>query len=137
LLFEAARAHLVEYVIKPALRKGKVILSDRFYDSTTAYQGYGRQIDLDFVNQCNLMATGGLKPDMTFYLDIPLEEAQKRSNERIPDRIEKSGDDFFQRVIDGFREIARNEPGRVIQIDAMGDLKNTHELIKEKVIPLL
>jgi dTMP kinase len=137
LLFEAARAHLVEYVIKPALKEGKVILSDRFYDSTTAYQGYGRNIDLDFVTQCNLVATGGLKPDITFYLDIPLEEAQKRSNDRVPDRMERSGEDFFLRVINGFREIVRQEPGRVIQIDAMGDWETTHNLIKEKIIPLL
>lgn len=131
LLFEGARANLVEQVIKPALSKGEYVLCDRFYDSTTAYQGYGRGIDLGVINQCNLIATGGLKPDLTFYLKISLETARIRASHRDKDRIEKAGDEFFKRVFDGFDIISSSEPGRIIIIDAEGDIDNTKkEIIK-------
>ncbi len=131
LLFEAARANLIEQVIKPALKNGEYVLCDRFYDSTTAYQGYGRKIDLNIINQCNAIATSGLKPDLTFYLKITYETAKLRSGNRIKDRIEKSGDAFFKRVLRGFEDISINEPERVVVIDSEGSIENTkNEIIK-------
>ena len=125
LLFAAARANLVEEVIKPALLRDEYVLCDRFYDSTTAYQGYGRRIDLEIINACNKIATGGLKPDLTFYLKISLDTAFIRAGHRQQDRIEKAGDDFFKRVVDGFQKIAESEPARVRIIDAEGTIEQT------------
>ncbi|MBX3042598.1 MAG: dTMP kinase [Candidatus Kapabacteria bacterium] len=125
LLFESARSNLVESIIKPALAKGDYVLCDRFFDSTTAYQGYGRQIDLNVIQNCNEIATGGLKPNLTFYLRLSLQESKKRAGSREKDRIEKAGDNFFLRVIKGFDEIAANEPERVKIIDASGGIDET------------
>ena len=131
MLFESARSNLVEYVIKPALADGVIVLSDRFYDSTTAYQGYGRGLDLEQVNACNMIATGGLKPDLTFYLEVPLEVAKSRSHDRVQDRIESAGDEFFNKVTSGFRAIAASEPERFVVIDSSGDLCVTNAKIME------
>lgn len=134
MLFESARANLVENVIKPALAEGKIVLSDRFYDSTTAYQGYGRGLDLDKVKSCNIFATNGLKPDLTFYLEVPLNIAHTRSHKRVYDRIESAGDNFFQRVIDGFRAIAESEPERFVIIDSTDELEVTRQRILEEIM---
>ena len=132
-LFEAARSNLTENVIKPALNEGKIVICDRFYDSTTAYQGYGRKLPLDKIKTCNELATGGLKPDITFLLILNLDKAYKRAGNKNQDRIESSGDDFFNRVIDGFLQIARQEPERVVLIDASDNISSTHELIINKI----
>jgi dTMP kinase len=132
LLFEAARAQLVDSVIKPALTEGKIVISDRFYDSTTAYQAFGRGLPLEEVNFCNMFATGGLKPDITFYLKISLEESKKRAHYRFYDRIEQSGDIFFQKVIEGYNYIASREPERFIVIDASGRREETSSKIIAK-----
>ncbi len=132
LLFEAARSHLVENVIKPALAKGKVVLSDRFYDSTTAYQGFGRGVNIPDVLHCNRIAIDGVHPDITFFLEIPLGLAQKRSRKRKLDKIEISGDDFYSKVNEGYNNIHYKEPNRFFKIDASGSIRNTHELIKKK-----
>lgn len=132
MLFEAARAHLVENVIKPALSDGKIVICDRFYDSTTAYQAFGRDLPLEDVNFCNMFATGGLKPDITFYLKITLEESKKRSHHRYFDRIEQSGDIFFRKVIEGYEFIAKSEPERFIVIDASGRREETSSKIIAK-----
>ncbi len=137
MLFEAARSHLVDTIIIPALKSGKIVLTDRFYDSTTAYQGYGRMLPLDEVKNCNEFATFGAKPDMTIYLDLPLDEAKQRAKHRENDRIESSGNDFFRRVIDGFRKIADEESERVKMIDAAGTIEETHEKIVDLVNELL
>ncbi len=134
MLFESARANLVENVIKPALAEGKIVLSDRFYDSTTAYQGYGRGLDLEKVKSCNIFATNGLKPDLTFYLEVPLNIAHTRSHKRVYDRIESAGDNFFQRVIDGFRAIAESEPERFVIIDSTDELEVTRQRILEEIM---
>ena len=133
LLFEAARAELTEKVIKPALDKGAYVLSDRFYDSTSAYQGYGRGIDLDKIDILNKVGALGIEPDVTFYLDIPLEMSQVRSGEKIKDRMERESDDFFRRVIEGFREIAKKNPKRVIMIDASKEIEATYNLILKEI----
>jgi len=133
LLFEAARAHLVESVVKPALDEGKIVISDRFYDSTTAYQGFGRRLDINNVMVCNEIAANGLEPDATFYLDIPVESAEIRAGKKKKDKIEISGDDFYNRVRNGFNWICQKEPERFFHIDATGTVDETHNLIIQKL----
>jgi len=137
LLFEAARADLVDRILKPALSEGYIILLDRFYDSTTAYQGYGRGIPLDVINFSNEIVTNGLKPDITFYLDIPLKTAIERTNNKELDRMESAGNDFFERVIGGYREIAIQESERIIMIDGTLDKEKIFEIITRKISHLL
>ncbi len=129
LLFNAARSNLVGTIIAPALEQGKTVICDRFFDSTTAYQGYGRGLSLEQVTLCNMVATGGLKPDLTFYLDIPFDLSVNRTNHRQPDRIEQSGGDFFMRVIGGFRQIALDEPERFIRIDSSREIDEVSRTI--------
>jgi dTMP kinase len=128
-LFESARADLVEKVIIPALANGKIVLCDRFFDSTTAYQSYGRMINFADVTNCNLLATSGLKPDITLFLDVSMEISHQRSKYRERDRMESSGDDFFNRVKEGFHQIAQKEPERIFVIDSSGDINDTQEKI--------
>ncbi len=131
LLFEASRSHLVHSLIKPAIAQGKTILCDRFYDSTTAYQGYGRGIDLETINTFNSIATLGIVPDLTFYLDVDFATAEKRSDRKIYDRIESAGKEFYLKIIKGFRELATIYPERIIQIDASKELETTSALIRQ------
>ncbi len=137
LLFESARAHLVETLIKPAIEEGSIVLCDRFYDSTMAYQGYGRGIPLEEVKSCNMTATGGLVPTLTFYLKLDLDESRQRAKYRQHDRIEQSGNDFFERVIEGFAKIAEAEPRRIIVIDASGSIGATSIAIRNHVKRIL
>ncbi len=133
LLFESSRSHLVHNVINPALESGKVIICDRFYDSTTAYQGYGRGIELKLIHQFNKIATLGIIPDITFYLDVDLETAKIRSERRIYDRIEKSGNEFYSKVVDGFRELAKKNSSRIKLIEANGEIEDTQMKIRKIV----
>ncbi len=137
LLFEAARAQLVETLILPALAAGEIVLCDRFYDSTTAYQGYGRGLPLDEIAECNKIATQSLKPDLTFFLDLSLEESKNRSHNRHQDRIEQAGDEFFEKVLAGFHKIAEQSPERFHIIDASGTSRETSakiiEIVKAKL----
>lgn len=128
-LFESARAELTEKVIIPALNRNEIVLCDRFYDSTTAYQGYGRQIEIENIKILNKMATSGLEPDITFYLSIPFEIAKERINSKKLDRMESSDIDFFNRVIAGFEEIYEKEKHRVIKIDATYNIETVHQSI--------
>lgn len=123
LLYSASRHQLCREAILPALKKGKIVLCDRFYDSTTAYQGYGRGIDLEFIHQLNHWATDGLVPDMTFIFDISLTEREKRMRGKSKDRLEAGELAFQQRVCEGFRKIAAKEPQRVHLIDGMQPVK--------------
>jgi len=129
LLFAAARNSLVTNVIRPAIINGTVVLCDRFYDSTTAYQGYGRGLDLQQVELINKIATDGLKPDITFYLKISIEGANLRSSRRKKDRIEDAGNKFFENVLNGYDNIANNEPERVKIIPADGSISYTNNII--------
>jgi dTMP kinase len=118
LLFAAARAQIVSETILPALAAGKMVLCDRFYDSTTAYQGFGREINLDVVRQINRFAVQNKKPDLTIVLDLTPEIAKTRligASKKL-DRMETSGDEFMHRVRQGFLQIAREEPERVVVI---------------------
>lgn len=126
LLFLAARAQLVRNVISPALAAGKWVVSDRFSDSTFAYQGYGRGLPLDFLRLANDFACDGLRPDRTILLDVPPETARERMRAReratnvAADRIERAGEEFHARLRAGFLEMAAREPERITAIDASG-----------------
>ncbi len=130
MLFEAARSYLTENIIKPALENGKVVLCDRFFDSTTAYQGYGRGLDIKFLTLCNEMAVSSVYPNITFYLNVKLSESKRRSQERIADRIESSGNDFYKKVQFGFDELAKLYPKRINEIDANQEIAKVFEEIK-------
>ncbi len=116
LLFSAARAQLVETIIRPRLLAGEIVICDRYIDSTIAYQGYARGNDLDLVTKMNEFATAGLKPDVTFLLDLDPTVGLGRQNER--NRMEAEGLAFHERVRHGFLSIAQAEPDRVVVLDA-------------------
>jgi dTMP kinase len=118
LLYAAARSQLVEEVIRPALARGQIIIADRYLDSTIAYQGYGRGLELDFLEDLNRLCTGGLKPDVTLLLDIDPGEAQHRRQKETPDRLEREGLDFQTRIRDGYLELWSKEPERIKRLDA-------------------
>ena len=119
LLYNAARAQHIEEVILPALNRGAVVITDRFTDSTFAYQGYGRGIDLDLLESIDKIATNGLRPDMTMLLDLDVETGLKR-NRRInkTDRLELEDVEFHKRVRKGYHELAAKEPERIKVLDA-------------------
>jgi len=122
LLFAAARSELSHTIIKPLLESGCTVLLDRFADSSTAYQGYGRGVDLDFILRTNGIATGGISPDLTILFDIDPETALTRPG-NFDDRIEKQGLDFFRRVRSGFLTLAKSEPGRFKVVDASRNIE--------------
>ena len=118
LLFEASRSQLVREVIKPALARGDCVIADRFFDSTTVYQGAARRLDVKMVEQLNQFAAGDCVPDVTFVLDVDLKAARSRMQApRRPDRMEMQSDDFYESVCEGYRELAKREPKRVVLID--------------------
>lgn len=118
LLFSAARAQLVREKIIPALRADIIVIADRFFDSTTAYQGYGRGIDLDAITQINNLATDRLAPDITFFLDITVQESlgRRKLANSSEDRIEKADVEFFERVRQGYHWIAKSQETRIVVI---------------------
>lgn len=118
LLYMAARAQLVAQVIAPALEQGKVVLCDRFLDSTVAYQGYGNGVDVGMIKDIGRFATRAIRPDITFFFDIDARKGLSRIQGRTKDRIERRAISYHDRVREGYRKIARKEPGRVILIDA-------------------
>ena len=135
LLFEAARAQITDEVIKPALEEGKIVLCDRFFDSSSAYQGMARGMGMDFVSGLNMAATGGLAPDITFFFDISAEEALERRGKRgeASDRIELAGLKFQEDVRRGYIELAKNSEGRVITIDATKSIDEIFEVVKDSL----
>ena len=126
LLMNASRAQIVREVIRPALEKGEIILCDRFYDSTTAYQGYGRQLDLKMVQAIIDVAVGDTRPDLTLLLQVPAHVSAERLRARqatmsfVRDRIEEADRSFFERVAQGYDALAAAEPKRVRRVDASG-----------------
>jgi len=118
LLYAAARSQVVEEVIRPALARGKIIIADRYMDSTIAYQGYGRGLDIEFLQDLNRLCTGGLKPDLTLLLDIDPLEGQNRRRRDLPDRLEKEGLDFQARIRAGYLHLWEQEPLRIKKLDA-------------------
>jgi len=164
LLMNASRAQLVREVIRPALAAGDLVLCDRFYDSTIAYQGYGRQLDMNAVRTIIEFAVGAMRPNLTFLLSVPLEVSEARRSERkhgmlidpppqetkpedhttpskfnepVRDRMEEAGRDFFQRVETGYIAIAAAEPGRVLVIDSTQSVEAVAAAIWRHVEPLL
>ncbi len=133
LLFSSARSQLIAEKVKPLLAKGVVVILDRFYDSTTAYQGYGRKsIPIDQVHQINKIASHEIAPDVTFYLRLSLEESAKRTAHMQKDRMEQSGIEFFENVIKGFDELSKSEE-RFVTIDASKNVDEVHDLILSKL----
>lgn len=128
LLFSASRAQLVASVIRPALGRGEIVICDRYYDSTTAYQGSGRGLPMDAVRAINTFATGGLAPDLTLFIDIPVEEIERR---RVAagkgfDRMEAAGWEFFEKVRKGYCDLVAAEPGRFVRIDGTRPPDDVH-----------
>jgi dTMP kinase len=140
LLMNASRAQLVREVIRPALNAGEIVLCDRFYDSTVAYQGYGRGLDLDTVRRVIAFAVADTRPDLTILLHVPIDvsEARRKSREaKQRDRMEELDRKFFERVEDGFKAIAAAEPKRVRILDATAPIDKVHEQAWALVAPLL
>jgi dTMP kinase len=132
LLFTAARAQLVREIIAPALLRGAIVLSDRYLDSSTVYQGIGRNLALDPVHQINQFAVGNVMPDLTVVIDVPTEVSLARIRQRasdIPDRMERENIDFYLKVREGYLVLARSMPERFIVID--GTL--TEDLIEKEI----
>ena len=118
LLFSAARSQLCTRKIRPLVDRGEIVILDRFYDSTVAYQGGGRRIgDSDWLSEFNARVTGGLVPDRTYYLKVSLDVSRKRRRYREDDRLESGGDEFFERVSSAYDRIAGEHPERVVIID--------------------
>lgn len=136
LLFVAARAQLVEKVIRPALDAGKLVICDRYCDSSVAYQGFGRGINIEDVHSCNKFATNNLVPNLTFFLDVPTTVGLGRTSsrgEKVLDRMESAGESFFDKARNGYLSIAESEPDRFIVLDGRATPEEIHEEIWEFV----
>jgi dTMP kinase len=134
-LYSAARVQLVQERIIPLLDKGYFVIADRYVDSTTAYQGYGRQLDLNMVQSINQAATFGLLPGKTFYLRLLPEQVYLRSPQsgRDLDRLEAAGLEFYRRVFQGYEKIVENNPQRFVVIDANLSIEQIHQRIVEVI----
>jgi dTMP kinase len=129
LLFEASRSQLVREVVKPALERGMCVIADRFFDSTTVYQGVARKLDREMVERLNSFAVGDCIPNVSFVLDIDAASAKLRMQKpRRPDRMEQEPDEFYERVREAYRELAVREPNRVVLIDGS---RNADEIENE------
>ena len=127
-LFLADRAQHIDTIIKPAVERGEIVLCDRHTDSTVAYQGYGRGVDLDRINMLNDIATSGMKPDLTFVFDIDIETSMSRVGKE-KDRMESAGVEFFKRVREGYLNIAKQEPNRVKLLNGSDKIEDIHAQI--------
>lgn len=133
LLFSAARSQLITEKVIPLLKKGEIVILDRFYDSTTAYQGYGRQsAALNSIQNLNRLASHQVTPDLTFYLKIDPAEAARRTETTEKDRMEKAGADFFSRVSEGYDVLAAQEL-RFVTIDATMPPHEIHQQIVDAI----
>ena len=145
LLFSAARAQLVETLIGPALNRGHIVVCDRFYDSTTAYQGVGRGVaDAEWLQEFHAFVTGDLAPARTYFIDVPVDVALARRNAAAKgadsgsaDRIERSDDAFYRRVADGYRQLYDRAPGRICRVDGTQDVTSIHSIIWKDMSVLL
>lgn len=139
LLFSASRAQLVNEVIKPALQKRSLVICDRYVDSTTAYQGYGRGLNLGAVKTINRVATFDVMPDKTFFLDITIQEmlSRRAASKQDRDRMELSNEEFYTRVREGYIELAKEEQDRFVVIDGRQSITAIQEVIWKEVEGLL
>lgn len=138
LLYQAARAQIVEQVIKPRLDDGEIVISDRYYDSTIAYQGYGHQQDLEQIRALVKYATGGLVPDLTVLLDVDVEEGlrrKKKDNEW--NRLDAYTVEFHRRVHAGYLEMVKAEPDRWIVVDANRKWDEVQEELRKAIVSRL
>lgn len=131
LLFSASRQQLTKEIILPHLSKKYYVLSDRYYDSSTAYQGYGGKIDLKIINSINKIAAGGLVPDRTFLINISIDECilRKKQMKKAEDRIEQKEISYYKKVIKGYLQIAANNKKRFVVINGAESIQNIHEQI--------
>jgi len=136
-LFAACRTQIIEEVIRPSLDHGKVVICDRFSDSTMVYQGYGRGLNLEAIEEINNLATGDIKPNLTILLDIPAHIGLRRKRSRSKDRFEAEEIVFHRKVRDGYLELAAAEPRRWLIIDGTLSRAEIGKLIWSKVGPLL
>lgn len=137
LLFVASRAQLVSEVLRPALQKGNIIISDRYADSTIAYQGYGRGLDLSLVQTANAIATQGLLPDLVVLLDISAEMGLCRKSSKRQDRFEREDLAFHQRVREGYLRMAEADPQRWLKVDATLPKREVERIIWGRVEQLI
>ncbi len=143
MLYAADRAQHVEGVIRPALNAGKMVLCDRFTDATVAYQGFGRKLDLKLIEQLNEIATQGVKPNLTFLLDIPVDVGLSRARKRLAQenshegRLEAEAVEFHERVRKGYLEMAKQESKRFVIIDATKDVETIHQVINKHFINII
>jgi dTMP kinase len=131
LLFAADRAQHVEFLIKPALAEGRIVISDRYADATVAYQGAGRGFSQTVIKQVVQLATGGLKPDLTLFFDIPVGVSLQRTHKRnemgeLKNRLDKENSEFYERVRNAYHEIIAKEPKRFRVIDASASVEEVH-----------
>lgn len=128
LLYNAARVQHITEVIEPALERGDIVITDRFSDSTVAYQGYARGLDLQLIDSLDMLATGKLRPDITILLDIAVKTGITRNKSlNKSDRLELEDMSFHEKVRKGFIQIAASEPGRVKVVDSSGSLVEVHQ----------
>jgi dTMP kinase len=138
LLYAAARAQHVAEVIRPAIGSGRIVLCDRFIDSSLAYQGVGRGFGIDKILDINAFAIDGVMPDKTFFLDFPPRLAFQRMNKkRVHDRLEKQDEAFHIKLYDGFVSMAERWPERMIRIDASGEKNATRDIIRRHMDDIL
>lgn len=135
LLFSASRHQLTEEVIKPHLKKGYFVICDRYYDSSTAYQGYGGKIEMGIIKNINTIASNKLNPDVTFFVDIDMKESAKRrySMKKTKDRMESKKVEYFNKVIKGYRELSRLNKHRFVLLDG----KKTIEELQNDILNIL
>ncbi|MDX1579665.1 MAG: dTMP kinase, partial [Gemmatimonadota bacterium] len=137
LLYAAARAQHADEVIRPALEKGAIVLSDRYLDSSVVYQGGARQLGEETIEELNRWGTDRLEPDLVVLLDIEAEEGLARAGEQTPDRLESAGLAFHRAVNDAFRRRARSAPDRYLVVDASRPAEDLHAEIREVVLERL
>jgi dTMP kinase len=137
MLFNASRAQLIAEVIRPALESGKVVICDRFMDSTTAYQGYGRRLDLAMVKTVNAIAVQGLNPHLTILMDLDVATGLARKGKKKQDRFEREEIAFHRRVREGYLTLAREEPGRWLILDAAQPKNKISGAVWQKVSQML
>ena len=125
----------VDIIVRKNIEAGRIVISDRHTDSSLAYQGYGRELDVDRIDMLNNIATSGLKPDLTFVFDIDVETSMARVGKE-KDRMESAGREFFEKVRNGYLEIAKKEPNRIKVINAVDSIDNIHSQVVKLFVEL-
>lgn len=134
LLYAASRAQHVQEFIIPNVHAGKVVICDRYVDSSVVYQGYARGLGIEAIEAINSYATAGLSPDLTILLDLPPEIGlQRKKHQRALDRLELQADSFHMKVSEGYRILAKRHPERILSVDATQSIERIHEIIKEAI----